>query len=70
MVTSPVHTSMPATSPANARPSRLVTTAKSPRNQRSGQTTETLIVSSSAAIWPAARLLAMRCGTVSVMPST
>jgi len=30
-----------------------------PRNQRSGQTTETLTVSSSAAISPAVRLLAM-----------
>jgi len=59
MVTWPVQMSMPATSPANARPSRLVTTAKSPRNQRSGATTETLTVSSSAAIWPAVRLLAM-----------
>ena len=70
MVTSPVQTSMPSTSPANARPSRLVTTAKSPRIQRSELTTEMVIVSSSAAIWPAVRLLAMLCGTVSVMPST
>ena len=47
MVTSPVQTSMASTSPAKARPSRLVTTAKSPKNQRSGQTTEIVSVS-----WP------------------
>jgi len=50
---------MPWTSPANAWPSRLVTTATSPGNQRSGQTTETLSVSSSAAIWSAVSVLAM-----------
>ena len=70
MVISPVQTSMPSTSPAKARPSRLVTTAKSPKNQRSGQTTQMLIVSSPAAVWLAVRLLAMLCGTVFVMPST
>jgi hypothetical protein len=50
---------MSSTSPANARPSRLVTTAKSPGNQRSGLTTETLTVSLLTAICPAFRLLAM-----------
>jgi hypothetical protein len=38
---------------ANAWPSQLVTTAKSPGNQRPGQATETLAVSSVAAIWSA-----------------
>ena len=54
-----MQTSMFSTWPANAWPSRLVITAASPGNQRSGQTTETLSVFPLAAIWPAVRLLAM-----------
>ena len=50
MVTSPVQTSMASTSPANACPSRPVTTARSPWNQRSGQTTEMVSVDRPSAI--------------------
>ena len=70
MVTWPVQTSMASTSPTKARPSRPVTTAKSPKNQRSGQTTEMMSMSWPAVIWPAVRLLARLWVTGQVMPST